>query len=71
VDPCHVARLGSAFQRAERAGAEAAALRALQPKAAQHATQAAALGPLRARVGELQGQLSALDGEVRPPQCCR
>jgi hypothetical protein len=44
---------------------QAASLRALRPKASAHAQQTAALPPLRARVGELQQQVAAVEAEVR------
>lgn len=63
--PTHAIRPSEKRAKQQRAADQAAALRALRPKAAQYAQQAAALGPLRSRIGELQQQLSTLDGEVR------
>ncbi|GBF92537.1 DNA repair protein [Raphidocelis subcapitata] len=52
-------------EEATRATEQAAALRALRPKASSHAQQAAALPAMRARVGELQQQVAAAEAEVQ------
>jgi hypothetical protein len=51
-------------EQAKLAAAQANAMRALRPKLAAHTTQSAGLAPLRARVGELQQQISELEAEV-------